>query len=74
MGHDSGGGDMFADAGDDSQVEPEIDRWLKMFAEATDGRRDAVVATICNEMNRLLRQYRKADSVHREDRIPSVKM
>ena len=71
MGDDSGVGTSdqgsFVDADDDSTLEPEIIHWLGMYAEAADGRRDATVAGIFREVNRLLRRYRKADSVHRAD-------
>ena len=62
MGDDSEGGvnqgNVFVDA-DDWMLEPEIIRWLAMYAEASDGRRDAPVAAIFDEVNRLLRRYRE---------------
>src|SRR4051812_40595891 len=59
--------DTFVDADDDSTPEPEIIRWLGMYADAADGRRDATVAGIFGEVNLLLRRYRKGESVHRAD-------
>ena len=51
---------------DGSTLEPEIIHWLEMYA-AVDGRRDATVAAIFDDVNRLLRRYRKAESIHRTD-------
>jgi len=59
--------DSFVDVDDDSTLEPEILRWLEMYAAAADGRRDATVAGILDEVNRLLRRYRKESSAHRTD-------
>src|SRR5215208_5636458 len=71
MGDDSEGEksdrDTFVDADDDLRLEPEIVRWLSMYAEAADGRRDATVAAVFDEVNRLLRRYRKESAAHRTD-------
>ena len=71
MGDDSGGErrdrESFVDAGDDLTFEPEIIHWLGMYAEAAGGGRDATVAAIFNEVNRLLRRYRRESAVHRTD-------
>ena len=70
LGSDSGGGpgdrDPSVDA-DERELEPEVVRWLSMYADAVDDRGDATVAAIFDEVNRLLRRYREADSVHRAD-------
>jgi hypothetical protein len=71
MGDRSGGGrsdrDSFVGPDDDSTLEPEIVRWLGMYVEAAAGRREATVAAILYEVNRLLRRYRRESSVHRAD-------
>jgi PAS domain S-box-containing protein len=71
MGDDSAGEssarDTFMDADDDATLEPEINRWLQIYAEAADDRRDATVAGIFAEVNRLLRRYRKESTTHRAD-------
>src|SRR6188508_3265577 len=59
--------DSFANADDDLMLEPEIIRWLSMYAESADGRRDATVAAVFDEVNRLLRRYRRESAVHRAD-------
>src|SRR4051795_7909614 len=70
MGDDSGGGadgrNAFVDA-DDWALEPEIVRWLSMYVEAGDHPGDATVAAIFDEVNRLLRRYRKGDLFHLAD-------
>src|SRR3954447_10871351 len=65
MGDDRAG--SFTDAGDDLTLEPEIIHWREMYAEAEDGARDATVGAILDEVNRLLRRYRKESSTHRTD-------
>src|SRR5262245_25970029 len=71
MGDDSGGEgtdrDAFVDADDDQRLESEIVRWLQMYAGAANGRRDATVAAIFDQMNRLLRRYRWESAAHRAD-------
>ena len=57
----------FVDPDDDPTLEPEIVHWLGMYADATDGSRDATVAGILGDVNRLLRRYRKESSAHRTD-------
>jgi PAS domain S-box-containing protein len=52
---------------DDSMLEPEVVRWLRMYAEAVEGCGDATVAAILDEMNRLLGRYRRESAVHRAD-------
>jgi len=71
VGHDSGNGTSdqgsFVDPDDDAALEPEILRWLGMYAEAADDRHDATVIAIVDEMNRLLRPYRVESAAHRAD-------
>jgi len=71
MGYDSGGErsdrDSFVDPVDDSTQEPEIIRWLEMYASAATDGRDATVAAIFNEVNQLLRRYRRESAIHRAD-------
>src|SRR5215212_6906783 len=59
--------DSFADADDDLRLEPEIVRWLRMYTEAADARRDATVAGIFEEMNRLLSRHRRESAAYRAD-------
>jgi PAS domain S-box-containing protein len=59
--------DTFVDADDDSTTEPEIHRWLQIYAEASDDSRDAAVAAIFDEVNCLLRRYRRESGLHRAD-------
>ena len=49
------------------KVEPEIIRWLGMYAAATHDSRDGTVAAIFDECNRLLSRYREESSTHRTD-------
>src|SRR5688500_9791373 len=71
MGDDRGGErsdrDSFADPADESTLEPEIVQWLGMYAESADGDRDATVAAIFDDVNRLLRRYRRESAAHRTD-------
>src|SRR4051794_41044350 len=48
-----------SDGPDDTRVEPEIVRWLGMYAEAQGRTRDAAVVAILDEVNRLLSRYRR---------------
>jgi PAS domain S-box-containing protein len=47
----------------DRALEPEVVRWLSMYAETSDDQSDAPVAAIFDDVNRLLRRYRQADPV-----------
>jgi PAS domain S-box-containing protein len=71
MGDDGGVGrsdrDAFVDADDGPTLEPEIVRWLAMYAEAADAHRDATAAAILDQVNGLLRRYRRESAVHRAD-------
>jgi len=65
-GRGTSGRDPFVDPSD-VNLEPEIIRWLRMYARAADDRLDATVAAILEEVNRLLRRYRGEGSVNRAD-------
>src|SRR4051812_11012439 len=70
MGIDSGGGtsnqDSFADR-DDVGLEPEIIRWLGMYAGAAYATHNATVADILDEVNRLLSRYRRESAAYRRE-------
>jgi hypothetical protein len=60
----------------DAALEPEIIRWLKMYVDVADGRADATVGAILDEVNQLLRRYRASDEARRagvesRPRVPS---
>ena len=78
MGNDSENGtcnqSSFVDPDDDPALEPEIHHWLAMYADAGDGPRDATVAGILGDVNRLLRRYRKESSAHRTDYWSRLRM
>jgi DNA-binding CsgD family transcriptional regulator/PAS domain-containing protein len=50
-----------------SMPEPEVVRWLGMYAEAAEDRRNATVTVILEQVNRLLSQYRRESAAYRGD-------
>src|SRR3954451_15981443 len=59
--------DSSVDSEHDVRLEPEVIRWLGMYAEAADATRDAAVAAIFDEVNGLLRRYRRESAAYRAD-------
>src|SRR4051794_24626995 len=66
-GSETNGHDSSVEPNEDLRLEPEVVRWLGMYAEAGDAARDATVAGIFNEVNRLLSRYRRESAAYRGD-------
>jgi len=68
--HDFG---TFDEPDDDVRLERETLRWLAQYADATGATRDAAVAAILDEMNRLLLRYRRERSILQAEYGPRLR-